>query len=220
MDRFDRGRVVARRNISRRLGIVGLAYPLIVVQDDDKMFVGYRPPGSPFMLATGKREGPRDHVLREWDGGHRDLSHPNTDAFLEFHRPGDAHSVYLFRRMPDLLPDRWYVNLEEPWRRTALGFDTRDLILDIVIQPDLTTWHWKDEDELALAISSGTMPEDEARGIREEGLRALERLRRRERPYADGWDRWDPDPAWPTRPEFPEGWARYRPADPAPHLAL
>lgn len=208
---FDRGRTIARRNISRRLGIVGLAYPLIVVQDDDAMFVGYRPPGAAFMLATGPREGPRGHVLREWDGGHKDLSHPNTDFFLEFHRPGDEHSVYLFRRLPGLVPDRWYVNLEAPWRRTTIGFDTRDLILDIVIQPDLVTWAWKDEEELAAAQTAGTMSEAEASAIREEGLRALERLGRREPPYAQGWDTWMPDAGWPTRPVMPEGWQHYRP---------
>lgn len=32
-------------------------------------------------------------------------------------------------------------------RRTAIGFDTFDLLLDLVISPDLSQWTWKDEDE-------------------------------------------------------------------------
>jgi hypothetical protein len=39
----------------------------------------------------------------------------------------------------------WYVNFEEPCSRTADGFQFMDLMLDIMVQPDLT-WHLKDED--------------------------------------------------------------------------
>lgn len=37
----------------------------------------------------------------------------------------------------------WYVNFEHTTRRTESGFDTFDLVID----PDLSTWTWKDEDE-------------------------------------------------------------------------
>jgi hypothetical protein len=30
----------------------------------------------------------------------------------------------------------WYVNLQEPFRRSRLGFDTQDLELDVVVSPD------------------------------------------------------------------------------------
>jgi hypothetical protein len=39
----------------------------------------------------------------------------------------------------------WYVNFQRPMRRTAIGFDTFDLLLDLVIAPDLSRWDWKDE---------------------------------------------------------------------------
>jgi Protein of unknown function (DUF402) len=46
---------------------------------------------------------------------------------------------------PDL--DGWYVNLQEPFRRTARGIDTMDSVLDIVVARD-GAWRWKDAEEL------------------------------------------------------------------------
>jgi predicted RNA-binding protein associated with RNAse of E/G family len=33
----------------------------------------------------------------------------------------------------------WYVNLQEPLRRTGSGFDTVDLVLDLVVAPRVST---------------------------------------------------------------------------------
>jgi hypothetical protein len=30
-----------------------------------------------------------------------------------------------------------YVNLEDPWRRTAIGFDSWDHVLDVAVAPDV-----------------------------------------------------------------------------------
>ncbi|MFE4453088.1 DUF402 domain-containing protein [Streptomyces sp. NPDC056796] len=43
----------------------------------------------------------------------------------------------------------WYVNFEHPTRRIETGFDTLDLAVDLVIDPDPSTWMWKEEDEYA-----------------------------------------------------------------------
>ncbi len=62
------------------------------------------------------------------------------------HERGASHSVYVhWGRDGEFLG--WYVNLEDPWRETALGFDTTDHLLDVWIDPD-RTWRWKDEDHL------------------------------------------------------------------------
>ena len=50
----------------------------------------------------------------------------------------------------------WYVNFELPFVRTPLGFDTRDLALDLVVAPD-GTWAWKDEEEFAHMRRVGAM---------------------------------------------------------------
>ncbi|MHC3391083.1 hypothetical protein ACLQ2E_16740 [Streptomyces lavendulocolor] len=38
------------------------------------------------------------------------------------------------------------MNFEHLIRRTTTGFDTFDLTVDLVVDPDLTRWEWKDED--------------------------------------------------------------------------
>ena len=96
------------------------------------------------------------------------------------------------------------VNLEEPSRRTTIGFDTRDLELDIEISPDLA-WHWKDEDVFEWAIQNGRIPATEREAIRAEGERALRRVLRREPPLDRTWEAWRPDPAWKL-PVLPYDW--------------
>ena len=92
----------------------------------------------------------------------------------------------------------WYVNFEEPLRRTPVGFDTFDQKLDLIVMPD-GTFRWKDEDELEQAAALGLVDAD---AVRAEAARVLE-----EWPFPTGWEDWRPDPAWPI-PQLPEGWDR------------
>jgi len=46
------------------------------------------------------------------------------------------HAIWVFWRGPQREFAGWYVNLQEPFRRTSRGVDTQDLELDIVIAPD------------------------------------------------------------------------------------
>lgn len=76
----------------------------------------------------------------------------------------------------------WYVNFEHPTRRTQDGFDTFDLTVDLLIDPDITRWQWKDEDEYAhvrLGIVSDTEHQavDAARA-QVDARRARRRVRR------------------------------------------
>ena len=61
----------------------------------------------------------------------------------------------------------WYVNLEEPLKRTAIGFDYLDQLLDIEIAVDLSSWKWKDEDELEAAVVRGVMTRGGCGGYQE-----------------------------------------------------
>jgi len=60
---------------------------------------------------------------------------------------------------------------------------------------------------LAEAVDLGLMTEAQARAVRREGERAIERLEARRSPFCDGWETWRPDPAW-TPPALPDGWDR------------
>ena len=119
--------------------------------------------------------------------------------------PGEAHSLLLFWEGPDRAFDRWYVNLQTPFTRTPLGIDFTDHFLDIVVSPDLSSWKWKDEDELKEAISLGLVTSAMEREIRAEGESVVRQMAARASPFSDGWERWRPDPAWPI-PELPPGW--------------
>jgi len=97
----------------------------------------------------------------------------------------------------------WYVNLQEPLRRSPLGFDTFDQMLDVWIEPD-GTWSWKDWDELVEAEHVGLFTGAEAAAIRAEGERVIASLGTL---LPTGWEEWQPDPTW-ALPTLPEGWDR------------
>lgn len=114
-----------------------------------------------------------------------------------------AHAVYVtWDEAGELVG--WYVNLEEPWRESAFGFDTTDHLLDIWIDPD-RNWRWKDEDHLAEALEVGLFHEEQAEAMRAEGERVIERIEAWSAPFDEGWENWRPDPEWPL-PSIPEGW--------------
>jgi predicted RNA-binding protein associated with RNAse of E/G family len=107
---------------------------------------------------------------------------------------GAVHSIWHFWNGGRF--SHWYVNFEEPLRRSSVGFDTFDHKLDLIVEAD-GTWRWKDEDELEEAARRGIL---DAAEIRAEGERVLAAW-----PFPTGWEEWRPDPAWPV-PQLPEGW--------------
>jgi len=100
----------------------------------------------------------------------------------------------------------WYVNLETPWRRTALGYDSTDHLLDIWVDPD-RRWRWKDENHLAEAVEIELFSQEQAREFRAEGERVIEQIEAWSGPFDEGWEIWRPDPTWPL-PSVPDGWDR------------
>ena len=175
------------------------AVPHRFVGTDDGRLVVYRAPG-----AQGKWMG-RDHggrYLERWvsDADPVDLIWHSTHV-LQLVRPEDEHTIEVFwDESWDLLG--WYINLQEPLRRTALGFDTTDWALDVWIAPD-GTWKWKDEDDFAEAIALGVFDHDSAARVRAAGDRAIAL-----RPWPTGWEEWRPPGDWQPLP-LPAGWATF-----------
>ncbi len=101
----------------------------------------------------------------------------------------------------------WYVHLQEPLRRTKIGFDTMDQMLDIVISPDCSSWYWKDEDEFNEAVAIGVYSPEQAHSIRAEGERVIGLLNANASPFCDGWADWTPPMEWGI-PNFPAGWEK------------
>jgi hypothetical protein len=121
--------------------------------------------------------------------------------------PGAWHMVILFWQTGQPAFPGWYVNLQEPLRRTPLGFDFLDQELDILISPDLSTWAWKDEAKFETAIERGRIAPEQARHIRAEGERVLAQLHAPNTLFTQGWELWVPPADW-TIPELPPNWDR------------
>ena len=97
-------------------------------------------------------------------------------------RDGDDHT-YLGFWSEDGTFSRWYINMEQHYRRTSIGIDFVDHFLDVVIDGNLTSWRWKDEDELAAAVSTGLITRQVADAIRAEGQQATARLEAHAPPF-------------------------------------
>ncbi len=167
-----------------------------VVADEDDLLVLYMPEGAPLAFPPGDFFG----APHPWSG--RDRWHGH--GVLQLQRPGEAHAVWAFWQGPRREHAAWYINLQEPYRRTPLGFDTFDLELDIVVAPD-GSWELKDDEELERWVERGRWTPAEVAAIRAEGARVVAELEAGRRWWDEGWAAWEPDPSWPA-PTLPGGW--------------
>jgi predicted RNA-binding protein associated with RNAse of E/G family len=127
---------------------------------------------------------------------------------LRFIRAGRPYSVILFwNRDSYREADAWYVNVEKPMRRTALGFDYLDLWLDAVVAPNRCDWQWKDEDEFADAVALGLVAPDEALTLKAAAQSAIDDIMHSRPPYLDEWVGWRPPSDWNV-PGLSDGWRR------------
>ncbi|HEY3312536.1 MAG TPA: DUF402 domain-containing protein [Anaerolineales bacterium] len=100
----------------------------------------------------------------------------------------------------------FYINFQLPYARSLSGFDTFDLELDLVIEPDFH-WHWKDLDEYQEGIRLGAIRPEWVQGIENAKPEVFERLEKRLYPLDAHWLDWQPDPAM-RAPSLPEGWEK------------
>lgn len=170
-------------------GRVWRAQACRVVEDSEEAIVLWIPAGSQGKVPAGGLRIPVDAWQLE------EVSQSRQQVCVA--RPGRAHSVYVFWDQEWELA-YWYVNFEQPLRRSPVGFDTFDEKLDLIVQPD-GSYIWKDEDELEQAAALGLLDAD---AVRAEAARVLE-----EWPFPTGWEDWRPDPSWPI-PQLPNGWDR------------
>ena len=201
---FRPGESIAHRSVDKAAGTVMTVLAQIVVHDDPQSIVTYMPVGSLTKRRTGARGGPRGRQLIQWDGGYEDKPWRDTNVLM-IHRPGDGYSLWYAWAATDPQRAWWYVNLEEPWRRSAIGFDSRDLWLDLWREASASEWNWKDEDELDWATANGRCSAERAEDIRAEARRAIDAIAARVRPFDVDWTAWRPDSRW-SAPQLPAGW--------------
>lgn len=180
-------------------------HPVLVVEDSADAIVLYEAGGTVGMHSGREKGGPRgrnllpgaaaaDYLPGTWTG----------DGVLRVHVPGQPWSVWRWLDAAGRWSDRWYVNLEEPWLRTARGFDTEDWILDLVLDSSLA-WVYKDEDELEWARSAGRFDSAAIDRVRDAAAAAITVIEAGGFPFAADWNRWLPDPAW-SIPSLTAGW--------------
>jgi hypothetical protein len=166
------------------------------------LLVTYLGEGAPFAFPKGK--WPTPSGLHPWD----EIKHTawRGHGTLMVQRPGEAHAVWHFWKGPQRAFNGWYLNLQQPFRRTALGYDTQDLELDIWV-PAKGPWSFKDRELLQQRVAEGRFTQAEADAILEYGIVLGERLERGERWWDERWASWSPPDSW-TPAALPEGWAQ------------
>ncbi|MFJ6671996.1 DUF402 domain-containing protein [Actinosynnema sp. NPDC091369] len=205
MERFQPGTTIVRRDVFR--GKVWSAYALHVLEDAPDALVAGCPPGAEVRapttwiewLRTGE-DAARERALPDLAAGRWRLG-PWTwrdTALLLWNPPGAWFGVHAFHDPSDGHRLRhWYVNFQRPLRRTAFGFDTFDLLLDLVIAPDLSRWTWKDEDEYARGRRLGVVGEDDHRAVERARDQVVAMVENREGPFATR-PSWRSDPSRPA----------------------
>jgi predicted RNA-binding protein associated with RNAse of E/G family len=133
--------------------------------------------------------------VHPWAGRERWQGH----GVLMLQRPGDSYAVWVFWHGEEREFTSWYLNLQEPFRRTATGYDTQDLELDLILYPDGRI-EWKDDELLDVRVEEGRFTQDQAGEIRTEGRRLEAELAARGHWWDAWWALWEPDPVWDGAP--------------------
>jgi len=183
----------------------------IVVRDESHEVALAVLPGAECMAPVGYingKHGPNrswdrwgDYLNDNWVMGRYNW---NTNRLLILLQPEKYYAtIYFWKNDTDTFLC-FYTNFQLPFRRSALGFDTFDLELDIVIEPDYE-WYWKDKDDYDEGIERGIISHDWVRGIDAARQEVLEKIEQRLYPYDGSWLNWRPDPTW-VPPTLSENW--------------
>lgn len=188
---FSPGDTVLFRDI--RAGRVMLAMPLRIIVDTPERTVLYLARNTAFKSA---RDINGDKALDYLDWHLTDLVWQGG-SFIRLITPGAFHCVDV-EFGPGERFDGWYVNFQEPVRRTAHGFDSDDLLLDLVVEPDLS-WHIKDEEEFMQAVTDGHISADTEAIVRAEAAKVVQWVEERTAPFSEqNWLTWTQPQDWTT----------------------
>jgi hypothetical protein len=208
--RFEPGDHITIRNVFR--GRVQTVFPSIVVADTPELVVTWMPLDTPVLNGivegTEHPDGKLGHldaaemVAQNWTMAPRRW---HTEGSLRIKNPRSMWSLWVFWE-PGMTNVRgWYINIDAPYERTRLGFDTWDMFLDVVVHPDRNSWRYKDQDEFAEAIDAGIFTEYEVQEIWDTAANALQIVAENRQPFDSIWGTWRPESGW-RMPQIPEDW--------------
>jgi len=167
-----------------------------LVQDGDGLVALFMPAGTPHKRWTETPHG-RELADASWSRPTLRLMYP--DRWYSIWLTWDADTFH-----------GYYVNFEEPFRRTAIGFDTNDHQLDIVVTPD-RRWSWKDEDVVAERLHDGSFSPELVDTMREHGRDVIRAIELGSPPFDGGRSGWRPPAGW-TTPRLHPRWNTEPPA--------
>lgn len=197
---WPRGSTVVVRQ--HRHGRVRAVTPMVLAEDRPDRTVLYVARGTRF-LAPADRSGRVTRSIRDEVGTTPDRWRDH--AALHIVPDGAAFAVMVrWRRSFDDFAG-FYLNAQEPLRRTAIGFDSMDQTLDVLIDPHRSRVRVKDADELRDAARHGFFSAAEVAEIQAAARSATRMVLDRAPPFDEPWHLWRPDPAWRT-PELPDSW--------------
>ena len=194
-----------RSRPDRRIGFV---FACRVLVDEPEVIAVVQPTGAPVARRVGVRGGPggRAMVPGGWDGMSRAITTWDGPPACRVHPVGRPYSVIRWWDASMRRHRGWYVNVEQTWVRSPLGFDSRDHILDVVVADDLSSSVLKDEDELAYAVEVGKVSRAEADVIRAAAADAIEDVAKRRWPFDESaWSAFEPLESVEV-PALPDGW--------------
>lgn len=162
------------------------------LERDDTSVVLHLPVGSPGLTRDGERVGPRGGFLppTSWLPTLSPKQWRTADVVM-VHRFGDPWSTWRWTYDRRTWKSGCYLNLEDPWRESPIGWDTDDLVLDVVVRGDGEIV-MKDEHELAWAEGAGWFSAARAAEIRGFGAAAADHARTGGWPHRADWDAWLP----------------------------
>ena len=176
-------------------GKVWAAIPVTVVEDCAERISVYVRPGTKFAAPLCSRNehlrvlssGDWTLQLLSWFGHHLWTAIPDA-----------SYSVWTLWSESNWEHQGWKINPEKPLQRSSIGFDTTDYVIDGVIQPDLSRWDWKDEDEFAEAIQLGLIASDDAIQIRQATVQVANDMLLQQADQLRTFANWRPPSTWTT----------------------
>lgn len=95
----------------------------------------------------------------------------------------------------------WYVNFQLPMVRDLDGYETLDLVLDIVVERD-GSWTWKDRGPFEAAIQRKIFHVAVADAVENDARRIQDEIAARSGPFDPPWSGWTAPVDW-TAPVLP-----------------
>ena len=186
------GDTIMHRHVGHADGRV-IGWPHVVVEDGPERTMLYQPEGAPFLVWSIDEQRFEPHLTVRMYALR--IIYPDRPYYVSLWFTGETGIPPWWQpHFGGGYPGRfrgWKVDMCSPHRRTAIGFDTSDEILDYIVHPDYT-WYMKDDEDLTGFTSAGVYTAEEATHIRQSTRDILPLIETRTSPFDSEWIDWVP----------------------------